>query len=95
MQILLTLDARAQSRPVGYESAILPEHYFRDYPINLVSLNRCFRQWSPLALGDWLAWLTAEWGIDTHLRVALAHMLLTVFAHFQTSCKSKRRITGR
>lgn len=67
LRVLLDLLAR---KPAGdpYEGFAFQEGYFKGYPINL----RAFYDLDPhsMSLGDWVAWLAREWGINAHLRVA-------------------------
>ncbi|RJQ54712.1 MAG: hypothetical protein C4530_16900 [Desulfobacteraceae bacterium] len=68
--ILLAARDDVQERPYG--PFIFPDGYFSYYPINLNSFRQyCAATWSGFSLEEFLAWMVCQWGIETHLRVAL------------------------
>ncbi len=75
VRILLSLAARWQfedektkaSFPVSFSSQQLSE-----YPINLTNLlSFAENDWREMKLDAWLAWLASQWGVETHLMIAL------------------------
>ncbi len=71
LKILFALKARLETQEV-YGDFIFPPHYFQVYPINLSSfVSLCENVWENLSLRRWIHWLCSNWGINTHLSVAL------------------------
>ena len=71
LKVLLALKNRPETNS-GYGDFMWPPDYFKAYPINLQTfLHYSCNKWNPLTVRDWLGWLTSEWGIKTHLFVAL------------------------
>ena len=74
VKILLSLAARWRKNddleikfPASFSNQQLNE-----YPINLTNLLRfAENDWREMRLGEWLAWLASDWGVGTHLMIAL------------------------
>ena len=50
----------------------LPPGYEETYPVNLPSFFRLAEErWTASAVSEWMKWLAVEWGLETHLRIAL------------------------
>lgn len=72
LRVLIALASRSSEEDHAYGEIVFEEGYFNYYPINL----RAFRfyaanTWPSMAAPEFLRWLLLNWGIDTHLRVAL------------------------
>lgn len=72
MRALIALTKRAKAGESAYADLVFEEGYFRYYPINLRSFEYHTAQtWASLTGEKLLEWLLLNWGIETHLRVAL------------------------
>lgn len=72
LRVLLALVARGREAAGGEILCGLSQHHLRQYPVNLHAFERLATgDWGMLRVRDLLARLSARWGIDTHLRVAL------------------------
>lgn len=71
LRLLTVLALRLTDRP-PYGSFQREEAYFRDYPINLLSLRTLARgRWSELTVREWVRWLITHWCVGQQTRVAL------------------------
>lgn len=71
IKLLTSLIAR-QTSGSPYGRFEISDGFFEMYRINLASLQRFSGDtWTSLNGGEWVEWLAANWGIRTHLRVAL------------------------
>jgi hypothetical protein len=71
LKILIALQNRQESKE-GYGDFVFPPNYLKAYPINLETFDyHSNSTWVNLSIREWVAWLAASWGIDTHLLVAL------------------------
>lgn len=71
LKTLVALQCRHETKE-GYRDFVFPPNYLQAYPINLQSFNyHSTNTWGKLTTREWLGWLTTEWGIHTHLKVAL------------------------
>ena len=71
LRILVALLARTETKK-GYKDIVFPGNYFQFYPINLNSLVYHSEQtWNNLTVKEWVYWLCSNWGINTHLKIAL------------------------
>jgi hypothetical protein len=60
------------SEPDAYALSPFPDEYLRHYPINLKSFADLSRgDWESLSIAQLLGWLVREWGIETHLSIAI------------------------
>ncbi len=72
LRTLIALASRTSNLTNSYGEIAFDDRYFNYYPINLRSFDyHLINSWSSLSLQDTLRWLLLNWGIDTHLRVAL------------------------
>ncbi len=74
IRVICALIVRSESRDeTPFQGLAFPNDYLsHQYPINLVSLSEHVSDtWQTLDVTDWLGWLFNQWGISTHLRVAL------------------------
>lgn len=71
LKILIALQRRPETKD-GYGDFVFPPNYLKAYPINLQTFNHhSTNTWGGLTAREWIAWLATEWGIHTHLMVAL------------------------
>lgn len=71
LEILIALLARGVDEDPYADIERDPES-FDARGIHLSSLREGWRtHWSRMTIGDWVQWLSVEWGINRHLRVAL------------------------
>lgn len=71
-QLLMLAAARDDKSAEPYIDCPLPPNYDTDYPITLRSLRRAAEeQWSDMSVADVLGWIVTEWGLKTHLLIAL------------------------
>ena len=71
-RLLMLVAARDELAVDPYADCPLPPNYDIDYPITLRSLRQAAHHtWPQLSTRDALAWIVTEWGLKTHLRVAL------------------------
>lgn len=72
MRVLIALAQRSSAEDHAYGDLVFEEGYFNYYPINLRSFRfHAANTWPTMASAEFLRWLLLNWGIDTHLRVAL------------------------
>jgi hypothetical protein len=72
ISLLASIEARRESDTAGYVHELLPAELLYHYPVNLESLRTFSNgRWQALTLPELAGWLVSEWGITTHLRVAL------------------------
>lgn len=73
VNLLLTIIARWTKENFKETFVInLRAGYRWSYPINLQNLfYHIENTWSDLSIKDWIEWLTANWNIETHLKIAL------------------------
>ena len=70
-QIIVSLLARDCPRP-AYGRFQMAERFLQGYEINLASLERLANSiWAAMDTVDWMKWLAANWGLQSHFRVAL------------------------
>jgi hypothetical protein len=71
VQILLALLARGVDE-YPYADFDLDPEYFEPQEVHLLSLRHASRTtWAGMSLGDWIRWLSVQWCVVRHLRVAL------------------------
>jgi len=71
LKLLVALQCRPETKE-GYRDFIFPPNYLQHYPINLESFSQyASKSWGDLTTREWLGWLATNWGIHTHLMVAL------------------------
>ena len=71
IKVLTALQCRLETKE-GYGDFVFPANYLQAYPINLQTFNHHSNNtWDNLTLREWIGWLAASWGINTHLLVAL------------------------
>jgi hypothetical protein len=71
-RLLMLVAARDEHAVDPYADCPPPPNYDIDYPITLRSLRQAARHsWPQLSAREALAWIVTEWGLKTHLRVAL------------------------
>jgi hypothetical protein len=71
VKVLIALQFRPETAE-GYGDFVFPPNYLHAYPINLQSFNHHSNNtWGNLTLREWVGWLAATWGVNTHLLVAL------------------------
>lgn len=71
IKILIALKSRPQSDE-GYSNIFFPGNYLQFYPINLKAFTfYSYQTWNDLSMREWVYWLCSNWGVNTHLRVAL------------------------
>jgi len=72
LRVVLALAYRTRSDGPEYAFSPFPSDFLRDHPINLESFQRnIVGTWRGMPVRDLIGWLISEWGINTHLRVAL------------------------
>ncbi len=72
MHSLIAFEARRRSGSWGYGDLTFEPWYFQYYPINLNSFAyHSSNTWASRTLAETLEWILLEWGIETHLRVAM------------------------
>jgi hypothetical protein len=72
LRTLIALARRTNSADRQYADLVFEADYFRYYPINLESFARYVSgSWASSTIGDVLRWLSINWGLEIHLRVAL------------------------
>lgn len=72
LRTILALAARGGQGANQYAEFVFEPDYFRYYPINLQSFSHHVSEsWASLTIPELLRWLLLNWGIETHLRVAL------------------------
>jgi len=72
LRLAVALSSRDDSKVLPYGSMPFQEGFLADYPINLASFRRAISEsWSGLTMQEFAAWLVREWGLNTHLHVAL------------------------
>jgi hypothetical protein len=72
LRSLLSLTVRDSSEDAPYSDLPFEPGYLEYYPVNLLTLHEHARStWKEHRVRDVLAWLIANWGVETHLRVAL------------------------
>ena len=71
LKVLIALQSRPETKE-GYGDFVFPPNYLNAYPINLQTFNHhSSNTWDNLTIREWIGWLAASWGINTHLMVAL------------------------
>lgn len=71
LKALLALKDRPETK-TGYGDFIWPADYLKAYPINLQTFcHHNHNTWDAFTVREWIRWLGSEWGIKTHLFVAL------------------------
>ena len=71
LRILVALLARTEINK-GYNDIIFPSNYLQFYPINLNSLvYQSEETWNNFTVKEWVYWLCSQWGVNTHLKIAL------------------------
>ena len=83
IRLLASIAARSDVSPAGYDG-LLPDELLSDYPINLESFDKFSSGlWQSLTLPELAGWLVSDWGISTHLRVALRKLRYNPRATFR------------
>lgn len=83
-RLLMLVAARDELAVDPYADCPLPPNYDVDYRITLRSLRQVARDtWPQLSIRDVLAWIATEWGLKTHLLVALRKLHQTGKATFK------------
>lgn len=71
LQIIISLLARECSG-LAYGRFQITDRFLDAYEINLASLQRLGKdKWAQMDISQWIEWLAANWGIQSHFRVAL------------------------
>lgn len=71
-RLLILVSGREEASLDPYLDCPLPPNYDMDYPITLRSLQRhAMDTWPQLGTREVLTWIVTEWGLKTHLLVAL------------------------
>ncbi len=71
LKVLIALQSRPETKE-GYGDFVFPPNYLNAYPINLQTFtHHSNNTWDNLTIREWIGWLAASWGINTHLTVAL------------------------
>jgi len=82
--LLVAIEARRRSEKADYGVSLIPAELLHYYPINLATLQQySTKDWEALGLVDLTGWLVAEWGVATHLRVALRKLRANPKATFR------------
>jgi len=64
--------SRKPTHPTPYGELIFDEGYFGYYSINLKDFQfHAIETWPTLTMRELLRWVAFNWGVETHLRVAL------------------------
>lgn len=72
VRTLVLLAARIDKDVPEYDASLLAEEFLKGYPINLNSFRRyALNGWQSLSVPSLIGWLVKDWGINTHLRIAL------------------------
>jgi hypothetical protein len=72
IELLAALVSRSDPSASAYSDSLLPEDILAYYPINLENLRSLSAStWRSLPLHELAGWLVSEWGIATHIHVAL------------------------
>jgi hypothetical protein len=72
LRTLLALASRKAGSESAYADFVFDPGYFNYYPINLQSFAfHSAETWQSLTMSELLRWLLVNWGLETHLRVAL------------------------
>jgi len=83
-RLLMLIAARDDLSVDPYADCPLPPNYDLDYPITLRSLRRVAAETLPgMAVAEALAWIVTEWGLKTHLLVALRKLRYTSKSTFR------------
>jgi hypothetical protein len=83
LRVMLALAYRTRDGTEYRFSPFTPE-FLRDHPINLESFRANIAvDWQHMTLEELLVWLISEWGITTHLRVALRKLRANPQATFR------------
>ncbi len=84
LRVIFSLAARTDLERSEYGFSPFPVDFLRDHPINLESFRaNLTSEWREMPLRDFTAWLVADWGISTHLRVALRKLRANPQATFR------------
>ena len=72
LRLVIALAARENSEHPPYGAMPFQEGFLADYPINLISFREAVsKTWPGFSIQELAAWLVMEWGLNTHLQVAL------------------------
>ena len=72
IQSLVLLAARVDAQVPEYDASLLADEFLKGYPVNLQSFRRhALNEWQSLSIPSLVGWLVRDWGINTHLRIAL------------------------
>jgi hypothetical protein len=72
IRLLLTLAVRARGAGTEYARLGFPPEFLTDHPINLEEFERrSLEEWPGMTMRAWLAGVADEWGVRSHLEVAL------------------------
>jgi hypothetical protein len=72
LKTIVALCSRAPVKGSEYGDFVFEQDYFTYYPVNLRSLGSfAGGAWREMSVRDLLRWLLLNWGLETHLRVAL------------------------
>ena len=74
---LLTILVIRDEHAGAYGGLAVPPDWLAAYPINLITLRSAAAQWDGRTVAEVLAWLAHDWGLATHLRVALRKLRFT------------------
>lgn len=84
VRTLVLLAARIDADVREYDASLLAEEFLEGYPINLHSFRRCaLNGWQSLSVPSLIGWLVNDWGINTHLRIALRKLRYSPQATFR------------
>lgn len=84
LKLLLSLAARGDTEILTYTQVFFPKSYYELYPINLKSFHyHIHNTWADMPLLELLIWLANQWGIATHLNVALRKLRHTKLNTFR------------
>ena len=71
LKVFTALQSRSGTKE-SYGDFVFPPNYLQTYPINLQTFNHHSNNtWDKLTIREWVGWLAASWGVNTHLMVAL------------------------
>ncbi len=70
-RVLLTLAARFENDNLDFPASFTNQQ-LNEYPVNLTNfIYLSENDWQVMSIREWLGWLSAKWGVETHLMIAL------------------------
>ena len=71
-ELLTALAARIEQDKPAYAASLLADDVLAYYPVNLETMRRfSVSTWRTMSLPEMVGWLVSQWGITTHIRVAI------------------------